>query len=115
MFLVKKFNFLKKFPLIKDIKVGSKDYRKTSGLMRETFRKIIEEDIREITHRIKIPTLLIYGGKDTAVPIYMGEEYNKNIKNSTLCVIPEANHYDLIIGKAKLSQHYIIKFIREKL
>jgi pimeloyl-ACP methyl ester carboxylesterase len=115
MFFVKKLSFIKKKTFLKNINIGSSDYRKTSGVKRETFKKLIDENLTEISRTIKIPTLLVYGGKDTASPLYIGKEYNKNIENSVLCTIPDANHYDLIIRQAKLVQHYIIKFIREKI
>jgi pimeloyl-ACP methyl ester carboxylesterase len=111
MFFIKKLKFLKKiFPFLTHF-VGSKEYKNTSGFTRETFKKLISEDLREEAKQIKIPTLLIYGSHDTATPIYMGQEYNKLIQNSKLEII-QGNHFDLITNNIQQVHNYITKFIR---
>ena len=43
--------------------------------------------------KINCPTLLIWGDKDTAVPINRAYELNKLIKNSKLIVYENCTHY----------------------
>lgn len=45
------------------------DYEKTQGIMREVFKKVVSEDLKPLLHKIKIPTLVLWGGKDTLTPV----------------------------------------------
>ncbi|MCA9397373.1 alpha/beta hydrolase, partial [candidate division WWE3 bacterium] len=49
--------------------LGRKDYYKVSGVMQQTFLKVIEEDLRGIIPQITKPTLVLWGKKDSFVPI----------------------------------------------
>jgi len=64
------------------LKFYSSDYRALSPVMRESFKKIVNEHLDKIAERVKNETLLIYGVKDTETPPYMAKRYNKNIKRS---------------------------------
>jgi len=114
--LVKVFSpILKKiFPFLRKVSFGSSDYKNVNGLMREIFKKTISENLSEISKNIKCPTLLIYGGIDTAAPSYFGEIYNQNIKNSELFILPNANHYTLLLEHNKQTQYLIKKFLEDK-
>lgn len=100
------------FPFISKLNLGSSDYRKASPLMKEIFKKTIDENLEEISKKIELPTLLIYGERDTAAPVYFGEIYNKNIKNSKLEVIAKATHYSLLFENSKQVQYLIKKFLK---
>lgn len=93
-------------------KLSSEDYRSANGLMKEIFKKTIDENLEEISKKIELPTLLIYGERDTAAPVYFGCIYNKNIKNSKLEVIAKANHYSLLFENSKQVQYLIKKFLK---
>ncbi|MDR0423797.1 MAG: alpha/beta hydrolase [Rickettsiales bacterium] len=113
LFLTKKLKFLKKiFPFLTKF-IGSAEYVNTSGFARETFKKLVGEDLREDAKRVKIPTLLIYGTHDTATPVYMGETYKSLIKNSQLEIIAGANHFDLVTNNSKIVHNYITRYMRE--
>ncbi len=106
--------FVKKiFPFITKLKFGSSDYKNINGIMKEIFKKTISENLDETSKNIQCPTILIYGEKDTAAPAYFGEIYNHNIKNSKLFVLPNANHYSLLIENNKQTQYLIKNFIQE--
>jgi pimeloyl-ACP methyl ester carboxylesterase len=62
-------------------KLSSEDYRNADGLMKEIFKKSVNENLEEISKKIELPTLLIYGERDTAAPVYFGCIYNNTIKN----------------------------------
>ena len=74
-------------------KLGSSDYQKLSGVMRETFVKTVTEyldaEIRKIDHEV----LLLWGKNDTATPLDQGKRMKSGLKNSTLIEIDEAGHY----------------------
>ncbi len=72
--------------------VGSRDY-KNAGEMRDTFIKIINENLEADASQIKIPTLLIWGDKDTETPLAEAKILHQCIANSKLEVITDATHF----------------------
>jgi len=44
------------------------DYAKTEGTMRETFKKVVAEDLKPLVHDIKVPTLILWGQQDRVTP-----------------------------------------------
>lgn len=44
------------------------DYEKTEGIMREIFKRIVKEKLKSRLNQIKVPTLLLWGRKDTMTP-----------------------------------------------
>ncbi len=103
------------FPFLKKVSFGSSDYKNTSGVMRETFVKVLKEDLTEKAKQIKKPTLLIYGTLDTATPVYIGKKYNESIANSQLEVVKGGTHWNLMLDFNNKTHYFINKFIREKL
>lgn len=71
--------------------IGS-DYL-NAGAMRETFLKIIAEDLSESAKKINIPTLLIWGENDTETPLSDGKLFSQIIPHSKLEIIKEAGHF----------------------
>ena len=70
---VKAYRRIKKlFPRYAERHFGSEEYRKLSPIMRESYKKIVNEDLRAAASQIKNATLLIYGENDTVTP--SGEE-----------------------------------------
>ena len=77
-------------------KVGSSDYQKLPDNMRATFVKIVNQDLRAYLKSIQSPTLLIWGEKDEATPVYMGKIMKKKIKDSGLVVLKDAGHFSYL-------------------
>lgn len=73
--------------------LGSSDYSKLSGVMRETFVKSVTEYQEECLPKIPHETLLVYGRNDDATPVYQAERIEKGIKNSALVVMEDCGHY----------------------
>lgn len=71
---------------------GSFDYYKAQGPLKQTFQNIIKTDLDPYIKNIKIPTLLIWGGKDTITPVWIAEKMKNNIKNSKLEIIKNKKH-----------------------
>lgn len=104
------------FPFIAKIKIGSSDYRNLSREMKDVFNKVIKEDLSDDAKKIKgVPTLLIYGEKDTAAPSYFGEEYHEYIDGSQLDIISGADHFSILFDHNKQTQYFINKFLKEKI
>ena len=84
----------KAFRLDSKIKsAGSDEYKSLSGVMRETFVKVVNLDLTDKLDKIKNETLLIWGGNDTATPLYMGRLMEKKIERAGLAVIENAGHF----------------------
>lgn len=90
--LSSKFSFFKKIKFLKGV-LSSSDYKKVQGTgMAQVFKNVIKENLAESFKKINIPTLLIYGTKDSYTPVYIGEGINSLIKKSKLRIIKGANH-----------------------
>ncbi|MGA2937322.1 MAG: alpha/beta hydrolase [Syntrophobacteraceae bacterium] len=61
----------------------------------KTAQQILPPNLDEISERYKsitIPALLIWGEKDTIVPLHIGRKLAENIPHSKLVVIPNCGH-----------------------
>jgi len=68
------------------------DYLKVSGVMKESFKKVIDEDLTPFLSKIKVPTLLIWGENDTVTPVQDAQIMHSLISNSELIIIPNVRH-----------------------
>lgn len=89
--LVKKIfpNALEKFQK----NAGSEDYRNSPPVLRQSMVKLINEDLRYCLPNIKVPTLLIWGEKDTATPIEDAYLMEKEIPDAGLVKVEGCTHY----------------------
>lgn len=71
--------------------IRSTDYLKVMGVMKETFLKVISEDLSYCLEKIKAKTLVIWGERDNVTPLKDGRFIQLKIKNSELKIIP-SNH-----------------------
>ena len=53
------------------------DYERTSGIMREVFKKVVEEDLNPLVGEIKVPTLVLWGKQDRVVPYIDGQKFKQ--------------------------------------
>lgn len=96
---IKLLKFFKKVPLINKLegwaknKFGSVDYRNASLIMKEILVDAINNDLTEYAKKIKVPTLLIWGECDNAVPVEEARELNSLIEDSGLIIYPGKSHY----------------------
>jgi len=76
---------------------GSADYKllKTE-VMRNTFVKVITQDLSEMLSEIKASTLLIWGSGDTATPLWMGQKMEKEIPDAGLVVFEGRSHFAFV-------------------
>ena len=72
---------------------GSADYKALVPAMRETFVRVISEDLTPLLHEIKAPTLLIWGELDTETPLWMGQIMEKEIPDAGLVVFEGGDHF----------------------
>jgi pimeloyl-ACP methyl ester carboxylesterase len=50
------------------------------------------EDLRGTLADITVPTLLVYGGRDVRAPVYVAEQLNVALPDSTLVVLEGVGH-----------------------
>lgn len=74
-------------------KFGSEDYLAASPMMRATLVKTVNEDLSAFLPGMHIPTLLLWGEKDTATPLWQGQFMHRMIPDSKLVIIKNAGHF----------------------
>lgn len=108
------------FPLNIDMILNTKITRKI--LLRSNSNTIaamalVEEDFSNIPRKLQIPTLIIWGEKDTVAPLRTAYVLNKLIPNSKLEIIPNAKHVPIIDSSKKylsLLQKHLKKRVYKK-
>ncbi len=72
---------------------GSKEYRTLSPVMRESFKRIVNEDLREDAAKITRPVLFINGTRDRETPISSVEILHAAVKGSKLVTVENGGHF----------------------
>jgi len=81
-----------------------RDYLKVKGAMRETFQKIVIEDLEPDLPEIKTKTLIIWGKDDKTVPLKDAFVLKEKILQSTLEVIPKTSHTPNLEAPEKVAE-----------
>lgn len=92
--------------------IHQKDYLQASPELRQTFQKIIGEDLFPLLPKINLPTLIIWGKKDSLLPVSQAYLFQKNIPGAKLKIIPEAKHSPEIQTPEKLAE-IMINFLQK--
>ena len=82
-------------------KVGSQDYKDASGIMRQIFVKVVNDDVKDILKDINAETLLVFGELDQATPVSKGKMMEKLMPNAALVVFENDDHYAYINEAAR--------------
>lgn len=87
--------FLKQKKLLEHIqkRSGSLDYRNAKGVMKESFVKVVNDDVRVLLPKINVETLLVFGEKDSSTPVCDGKIMEKMMPNATLVIFENDDHY----------------------
>ncbi len=88
-----------------------KDYVKANGTMKETIKKVLEEDLLPDLPKIKTKTLIVWGGADRMVPVKYAYIFKEKIENSELEILPKIGHSPHLEVPELLAKT-IIKFLR---
>lgn len=72
---------------------ASTDYKNLNSNMRETFKNIVNYDLKNYLKNIKSKALIIWGNNDDYTPVKDARIMNKEIKNSELIIIDKAGHF----------------------
>jgi pimeloyl-ACP methyl ester carboxylesterase len=91
--------------------IASRDYL-NAGPLRDSFTKIVNEDLTPILSHIKSPTLLIWGENDKEVPISSATVMKNRIPQAELVIFKNAGHFAYIDQYSKF-RLIVRKFLRE--
>lgn len=70
------YRFVKKFaPKFAEKRFGSAEYRTLSPVMKESYKKIVNEDLREAARKIENEVLIVEGKEDKTTPLSEAEAY----------------------------------------
>lgn len=72
---------------------GSSDFQAVSGVMRQTFVNVVNEDLLPLAAQVRVSTLLFWGDKDDDTPLWMGKKLEATIPDAGLIVYEGAGHY----------------------
>ena len=75
---------------------GSADFQNTSGVMRDTFVRVVNEDLQAHAARVQPSTLLFWGENDTDTPLWQGQRLEQLIPDAGLVIYPGAGHYSYL-------------------
>lgn len=92
---------------------GSADYKVLDDEMRKTFAKVVNQDLTECLGMIQSPTLLYWGEKDEATPLWMGQKMAEGIKDAALITVPDGTHYVYLEHLAEFT-HIVRHFLTEE-
>ena len=73
--------------------IGSTEYRNASLIMRQILVKSVNADLTERIKKIEIPTIIIWGTLDEAVPIEDAYELEKLLKDAAVIPYEGCTHY----------------------
>ena len=74
---------------------ASEDYR-NAGPLRETFLRIIAEDLTPYASQVQAPTVLIWGDRDADTPLWQGRKLEQLIPDAGLIVFEGVGHFSYL-------------------
>jgi len=89
-----------------------RDYAKADGTMKETMKKVINEDLLNDLPQIKTKTLIIWGENDKLVPVKYAYLFKEKIENSEIKIIPKIGHSPNLEVPEKLAE-IILNFFKK--
>ncbi len=72
---------------------GSPDYRQAVGVMRGTFVRVVNEDLRPFLPAVPHPVLLVWGEMDQETPLSQGRVMEQLLPNGVLVVLEGGGHF----------------------
>ena len=79
-------------PRFAEKRFGSAEYKTLSPVMKESYKKIVNEDLRECARRIENEVLLVQGQEDTTTPKQEAEVYLSCLKRGKLRMV-QGGHF----------------------
>lgn len=80
--------------ILKFLELNNSDYARIENpFLKETFKIVIKENLASELSLIKVPTIVIWGEKDTETPLKEGELIARLIPNAKLSIVKNAGHH----------------------
>ena len=80
-------------------KFGSSDYKKLSVVMKQTFVKVVNEDLSRFAKFLRCKTLIVWGNKDVETKPFMARKLNRLISGSKLVFLKNCGHFCFLENK----------------
>ena len=91
---VKAYRAVKKIaPRFAERRFGSAEYRALPPRMRESFKKIVNEDLTPCLAAVRVPVLYVFGDRDAQTPPYMAEALHAGTAGSGLVYMKGCSHF----------------------
>lgn len=72
--------------------VGAREFYRAEGVMRDTFKHIVREDLVLAMRSVAAPCLLVWGQDDRITPVWIAKKMQTVVPHSTLVIIPGYDH-----------------------
>lgn len=93
---VKTYRFVRRFaPRFAEKRFGSEEYRSLPPVMKESYKKIVNEDLRADARRIENEVLLVQGTEDKTTPKAAAEAYLACLKRGRLKMM-DGGHFAFV-------------------
>lgn len=90
---------------------GAYDFYVLEGAMRETFRKIVSEDLTPLLGDITAQTLILWGEADKMTPLSDARLMKQKIRRSRLVIVPGGSH-SLNLDSPQRVADEVVKFLQ---
>lgn len=95
--------------------VGEWDYYKTEGVMRQTFKRIINENLSPFLGKINLPTLLLWGENDKVTPVPLAHFLKEKIPQAKIKIVENGTHCFPYDKQSEVFVKEVVEFLRERL
>ena len=111
---VKRYRRIKKlFPKFAERHFGSEEYRTLPPVMKESYKKIVNEDLSEVCKNISCPVYLIYGRDDKVTPPdFEGERFSRLLPINKFEIM-DGGHF-CFSENPEIFNQKILDFLRER-
>ena len=90
---VKTYRFVRRFaPKFAEKNFGSAEYRTLSPVMKESYKKIVNEDLRACARKVQNQVLLVVGREDTTTPVKEARAYLQAFPHARL-IVTDGGHF----------------------
>jgi pimeloyl-ACP methyl ester carboxylesterase len=86
------------------------DYHEMSSFARLAWERPYDRDLAKWLHRIRVPTLLVYGDRDRITPVEQSKTWAALIPGAETHIVKEAGH--LVLEEKKEAAQAILDFLR---
>ncbi len=92
---------------------GSSDYKKLDKNMYDSFKNIVNEDLKCYINNINTETLIVWGKLDKDTKLKYGKYMHKKIRKSSLVILPKAGHFSYL-NYSTVTNKLIYEFLKDE-